>query len=273
MALRTVLVSRAPARLQPRRVPPKGINEVLKSSDANHAASKPPWSRAAESASSDDSWVSDLDGEINSGVGAHRTALTRARGSTFVDCIPSNPGTYRKRSLEDRRFPSVSDAFTRAPILGGNSPARRTPKGAACAAAMHRRAVRTGCPGRGRSGIQCCAVAFNAGSRPGLRWKPSHRRCCGSRSSGEDELSSAGVGSWNVSTSRPRHEHRRWTRWARFGLRSSLMTPRCPRHGQPSIRRHRDHVGITTPAFRTTSPLWSSRESRTRGDPARDGAR
>jgi hypothetical protein len=206
-------------------------------------------------------------------VGAHRTALTRARGITFVDCIPSNPGTYRKRSLEGGRFPSVSDAFTRAPILGGNSPARRTPKGTACAAAMHRRVVRTGCPAE-------VAVASSA-VRSHLALDLG-RVCDGNPvTDGAAEAAAPvrigcllrGVGSWIVNTSRPRHEHRLWTRWARFGLRSSLMTPCCPRHGQLSIRRHRDHVGITTPAFRTTSPLCPAVNLELAGDPARDGAR
>jgi hypothetical protein len=113
MALRTALVSRGPIRFQPHRVRPRRIDEVLNTRTPT-VLRPSPWSRTAESASSDDSWVSDLDGEINSGVGAHKTALTRARGSTFVDCIPSSPGTYRKRSLAGAGLARVERIHTSA---------------------------------------------------------------------------------------------------------------------------------------------------------------
>jgi hypothetical protein len=117
-ASRAALMSRAAGRLRPPPRAPEGRRRGANYPGAYGAAPQSPWSRTGDSASSDNSWVSDLDGEINSGVGAHRSALTCARGSTFVDCVLSSLGTHRKPSR--RRCWLAGCPIHASPILGRN---------------------------------------------------------------------------------------------------------------------------------------------------------
>lgn len=151
---------RAAGRLRPPPHAPEGHRRGANYPGAYGAAPQSPWSRTGDSASSDNSWVSDLDGEINSGVGAHRSALTCARGSTFVDGVLSSLGTHRKPSR--RRCGLAGCPIHASPILGRNGGRfeRRVLR-----RRMNPRAREDGMPVRGRSGDGSSAVSFNAGSR------------------------------------------------------------------------------------------------------------
>jgi hypothetical protein len=125
-----------------------------------------------------------------------------------------------------------------------------------------------GMPGRGRSGIQCCAVAFSAGSRPGLRWQPSHRRCCGSRSSGEDWLSSAGRRKLDcqhlAASARAPPVDAMGALRPSFVANDTVLPQTWPAIDTSSSRPCRDHDARISYDFSAVS----SRESRTRGRPS-----
>jgi hypothetical protein len=185
-------------------------------------------------------------------VAAHCSALTCARGSTFrrLSCVESwdtsetiAAMTPRARQCPTRACERRSSDVT----IGHPSPSGAAHRGRAASSREDEMPV------TGRRGDRSSAVAFNAGSRGaddhGQAVELSAPPAC------REDSSIEGVLGWICCVSDALGRGASVDYGDAHSRRSPVLTPCCRRHGRLSIPRHREHVRIAAPAFRTLSLL------------------